>query len=266
MAQLESIADTGRCTYCLYRADWHQGVVGIVASRIKDRYHRPTIVFARAANGELRGSGRAITGFHLRDALDLVSKRLPGAILRFGGHAYAAGMSLREDALDAFTEAFERVGSEWLDAASLNRTLETDGALSADDLTLSLAAELGDRVWGQGFPAPTFDGEFTVEDQRAVGEKHMKLVLTQSGKRFNAMLFNANERLPARLRVAYRPEVNHFNGLDSLCLIVEHWARTCSPKAAREFAWMRHMRAKWTKSSARTFVGGPKLPFANNCF
>jgi single-stranded-DNA-specific exonuclease len=223
MTQLENMAHGGKSTLCLYRPEWHQGVVGIVASRIKDRYHRPTVVFARAASGELRGSGRAITGFHLRDALDLVAKRLPGAILRFGGHAYAAGLSLREGALDAFSEAFERVGREWLDPALLARTVETDGELTTGDLTLAFAQELAEQVWGQGFPAPVFEDHFIVEEQKTVANKHLRLVLVRDGKRFNAMLFNAEDRLPAQLRAVYRPEVNHFQGLESLCLVVEHW-------------------------------------------
>jgi single-stranded-DNA-specific exonuclease len=223
LIQLEAIVDDAKCTYCLYRAEWHQGVVGIVASRIKDRFHRPTIVFARAGNGELRGSGRAIAGFHLRDALDLVSKRVPGAITRFGGHAYAAGLSLREDSLDAFTEAFEQVGREWLAPASLARILETDGELPAPELTLALAETLAAQVWGQGFPSPMFDDEFAVSSQRTVATKHLKLLLERDGRRFEAMLFNAEGPLPARVRMAYRPDINHYQGTASLCLIVEHW-------------------------------------------
>lgn len=224
LADLERGVDEGGCTLCLYRADWHQGVVGIVASRLKDRYHRPVIVFARAGGaGELRGSGRAIAGFHLRDALDLIAKRAPGLISRFGGHAYAAGLSLHETALDRFVDEFERVGREWLSPALLKRTIETDGALAAEELTLGLARSCGAYVWGQGFPAPAFDAEFTVTAQRVVGDKHLKLALALGERRFEAILFQQTGPLPPRIRAAYRPEVNHYEGLDSLQLVIEHW-------------------------------------------
>ncbi len=224
LADLERGVDEDGCTLCLYRADWHQGVVGIVASRLKDRYHRPVIVFARAGGaGELRGSGRAIAGFHLRDALDLIAKRAPGLISRFGGHAYAAGLSLHETALDRFVDEFERVGREWLSPALLKRTIETDGALAAEELTLGLARSCAAYVWGQGFPAPAFDAEFTVTAQRVVGDKHLKLALALGERRFEAILFQQTGPLPPRIRAAYRPEVNHYEGLDSLQLVIEHW-------------------------------------------
>lgn len=224
LADLERGVDEDGCTLCLYRADWHQGVVGIVASRLKDRYHRPVIVFARAGGaGELRGSGRAIAGFHLRDALDLIAKRAPGLISRFGGHAYAAGLSLHETALDRFVDEFERVGREWLSPALLKRTIETDGALAADELTLGLARSCAAYVWGQGFPAPAFDAEFTVTAQRVVGDKHLKVALALGERRFEAILFQQTGPLPVRIRAAYRPEVNHYEGLDSLQLVIEHW-------------------------------------------
>ena len=224
LADMECAVDEEACTLCLYRAEWHQGVVGIVASRLKDRYHRPVIVFAPAGSvGELRGSGRAIAGFHLRDALDLVAKRAPGTISRFGGHAYAAGLSLHERALPRFIDEFERVGREWLSPALLKRTIETDGALSAGELTLGLAQSCAAHVWGQGFPPPAFDAEFTVTAQRVVGEKHLKLALSIDERRFDAIVFQQTEPLPPRIRAAYRPEVNHYQGVDSLQLVVEHW-------------------------------------------
>lgn len=224
LADLECGIDDRACTLCLYRAEWHQGVVGIVASRLKDRYHRPVVVFARAGDGgELRGSGRAIAGFHLRDALDLVAKRAPGTIKRFGGHAYAAGLSLDETELPRFIAEFERVGREWLAPALLERTIETDGALAVDELTLALAQSCASHVWGQGFPAPAFDAEFDVAAQRIVGEKHLKLGLTLGGRRFEAIVFQQTGPLPPRIWAAYRPEVNHYQGLDSLQLVIEHW-------------------------------------------
>jgi single-stranded-DNA-specific exonuclease len=220
---LDAPVDVGASTLCLYRREWHQGVVGVVASRLKDRYHRPTIVFAHAGNGELRGSGRAIAGFHLRDALDLVAKRSPGMISRFGGHAFAAGLSLPEAELVRFTEAFERVGKEWLTVAQLQRRIETDGALAPDDLTLALAQDFESSVWGQGFPRPSFDNEFKVTSQRMVGEKHLKLALALGDKDFDAILFNQTDALPRRIRAAYHPEAHRYQGLVSLQLVIDYW-------------------------------------------
>jgi single-stranded-DNA-specific exonuclease len=210
-------------TLCVYRPEWHQGVVGIVASRLKDRFHRPTIVFARASDGTLRGSGRAISGFHLRDALDLVAKRAPGTIDRFGGHAFAAGLTLAEAALPRFSAEFERVARDWLSPAALLRTLETDGDLADAELTLGLARDIGAQVWGQGFPAPLFDGEFGVLEQTVVGGKHLRLTISGSGTRLNAIVFNETGVLPVRIRAAYRPEVNHFQDLESLQIVIESW-------------------------------------------
>ena len=222
-AQLDDPSAGDAYTLCLYRPEWHQGVIGIVASRLKDRFHRPTIVFARSNDGQLRGSGRAIPGFHLRDALDLIAKRAPGTIARFGGHAYAAGLSMPEAALPRFAEAFERVAREWLTLAALRRTIETDGVLPHEALTLALAQDIGRRVWGQGFPAPAFDDEFTVVQQRLLGKRSLKLVLARGGKQFDAILFDAPDTVPGRIRAAYRPDINHYQGLMSLQLTVEHW-------------------------------------------
>jgi single-stranded-DNA-specific exonuclease len=194
-----------------------------VASRLKDRYHRPAIVFARAANGELRGSGRSIAGFHLRDALDTVTKRAPGIIQRFGGHAFAAGLTIEESALPDFSAAFEGIARALLTPAHLRRAVETDGPLGSGDLTFDLARTLGDRVWGHGFAAPTFDDRFAVSAQRVVGDKHLKLSLERGGERFDAIAFNQTGPLPARIHAAYRPDVNEWNGLQSLQLVVEHW-------------------------------------------
>jgi single-stranded-DNA-specific exonuclease len=223
LAGLDVATDTGSCSICLYRPEWHPGVVGILASRLKDRFHRPAVVFARAAGGELRGSGRAIAGFHLRDALDLVSKRAPGTISRFGGHAFAAGLSLPEPALERFALEFERVCSEWLSPASRERLFETDGALPAAELNIGLARDLSACVWGQGFAAPAFDDAFSVGDQRRVGEQHLKLVLTRDNHRFDAIAFNVPDALPSHIHAAYRPDVNTYQGLLGLQLIVEHW-------------------------------------------
>ena len=199
------------------------GVVGVVASRLKDRFHRPVIVFAPGGEGELRGSGRTIAGFHLRDALDLISKRAPGSITRFGGHAFAAGLTLPVAELPRFAAEFERVGREWLSLAALQRTIETDGELDTGDLTLKLAQDLGVGVWGQGFPAPTFEGCFGVAEQRRVGDKHTRLVLTAGRRRLEAIVFNQCGPFPESIRAVYRPEINHYRGLDSLQLMIESW-------------------------------------------
>jgi len=214
-------------TLCLFQPDWHQGVVGIVASRLKDRYHRPAVVFARGKGGELKGSGRSIPGFHLRDALDLVSKRAPGVIARFGGHAYAAGLSLAEPDLPRFAAAFETVAREALTADDLARVQPSDGGLEPGEVTLELAQALAAEVWGQGFPAPAFDDVFEVTEQRTVGGKHSKLVLQRQGDeaplRFAAILFDHVDSLPTTIRAVYRPDPNEWNGTVALQLVVEHW-------------------------------------------
>ncbi len=210
-------------TVCLYRPGWHQGVVGIVAARLKDRLHRPAIVFAHGPGGELRGSGRSIAGFHLRDALDLVAKQAPGTIERFGGHAYAAGLTLNTGALPRFAAAFEAVARALLSDAELARTVETDGALATGELSLALATTLGDGVWGQGFPAPTFDDVFDVATQRVVGGRHLRLELFRGEERFDAILFRQAEPLPPRIHAAFRLNVNAWNGRETVELVVVHW-------------------------------------------
>jgi single-stranded-DNA-specific exonuclease len=215
--------DANAYTLCVHRAQWHQGVIGIVASRLKDRYHRPVIVFARTGEHELKGSGRSISGFHLRDALDLVSKRVPDAITRFGGHAFAAGLSLADDALPHFAAAFEAVARETLSEAQLRRAHESDGTLEQGELTLDLGSELHERVWGQGFPAPAFDAVFDVVDQRSVGDGHAKLALARGSERFVAIAFRTPATMPARIHALFRPEVHHWNGLSSLELVIDYW-------------------------------------------
>jgi single-stranded-DNA-specific exonuclease len=211
-----------------FHPEWHQGVVGIVASRLKDRLHRPVICFARGEGGELKGSGRSIPGLHLRDCLDLVSKRAPGLIRRFGGHAQAAGLTIGEADLPRFGEGFEQALGEMLPAEARTRTLETDGSLEPVHFTLEVARMLESQIWGQGFPQPLFCDTFAVETQRVVGERHLKLRLEKDGRRHEAMYFNALERgaqAPVsrpRVRAAYRLGVNEFNGLRSVQINVEH--------------------------------------------
>ncbi len=212
-AALAGIGEAPGAAMTLFQPGWHQGVVGLIASRMRERVHRPTVCFARGNGGELRGSGRSIPGFHLRDALDLVAKRAPGLILRFGGHAQAAGLTIREKDLERFTAAFEQVAESLLTEEARLRVVETDGALEAGYHSLDVAQMLEEQIWGQGFPPPLFCDSFLVEDQRVVGERHLKLRLTRDGQRVEAMRFNSLEPLPRRVRAAYRLGVNEFNGL-----------------------------------------------------
>jgi single-stranded-DNA-specific exonuclease len=220
-AAADAVADAPGPALAFFDPSWHQGVVGILASRLRERLHRPVFCFARANGDELRGSGRSIPGFHLRDCLDLVAKRAPGLILRFGGHAQAAGLTLREGALERFRATLAAVAGETMPREALTRTVETDGALAPEELSLRLAQELESRIWGQGFPQPLFCDTFALESQRVVGEKHTKLRLLKDGRRLEAMRFNSLEPLPARFRAAYRLSVNEYNGLQSVQINVE---------------------------------------------
>jgi single-stranded-DNA-specific exonuclease len=206
----------------LYDERWHQGVVGLLAGRLKDRHHRPVVVLAPAGGGELRGSGRSIPGLHLRDALDLVSKRAPGLLLRFGGHAAAAGLSLRAADAERFRAAFDAAVREMLDPAALARTVETDGPLEPQYASLDIARMLGQEVWGQGFPQPIFADEFAVESQRLVGERHLRLRLAREGRRYDAIVFRREEPVPPRIRAAYGLAIDEWNGAQGLELRVEH--------------------------------------------
>ncbi|MCB1940939.1 MAG: single-stranded-DNA-specific exonuclease RecJ, partial [Candidatus Accumulibacter sp.] len=208
----------------LFDADWHQGVVGIVAARIKDRLHRPVFAFARGepGGGELKGSGRSIAGLHLRDALDLLGKRAPGLLLRFGGHAMAAGVTIREDALPRFRELFAQVAEELLAPADRTRTLETDGSLESAYCSLATARLLEAEVWGQGFPAPLFEDQFVVESQRILKEKHLKLRLRKGVQRLDAIQFNFDRAPGDTIRAAYRLAINDFNGVQTPQLMIEH--------------------------------------------
>ena len=208
-------------TICLYRDDWHQGVIGLVASRVKERFHRPTIVFARANDGELRGSGRSIEGVHLRDTLDLVTKRAPTLVSRFGGHAMAAGLTMPLASYDGFASAFEDATRTSCDAALFERATVTDGPLAASELVLSLIESIDAHVWGQGFPAPLFDNEFTVIEQRLVKNRHLKLTLDLDGRRFEGMWFQRTEQLPRSVRLAYRPMLEEHMGMRRLQLVIE---------------------------------------------
>ena len=227
---------------CLFDATWHQGVIGILASRIKERLHRPVIAFAVGADDELKGSARSVPGLHIRDALEAVATRHPGLITKFGGHAMAAGLTLKHAHLDAFSAAFDEEVRRHLPAAAMQGIVETDGALSADDLCLEFAEALRNAgPWGQGFPEPVFDGLFEVVSQRLLGEKHLKLVLRTPGqsKVIDAIQFNAikNDAAPnasspagaqdlphagAKLRVAYKLDINEYRGERNIQLIIVH--------------------------------------------
>ncbi|MEN9315841.1 MAG: hypothetical protein RIS35_2234 [Pseudomonadota bacterium] len=224
----EALADVGsigeeRRTITVFRDGWHEGVIGLVASRLKERHHRPAVAFA-PASGEpemLRGSGRSIPGIHLRDVLDLVSKRDPSLIVRFGGHAMAAGMTLRREGLERFREAFEAAIVETTDEGLFARSIVTDGSLDPTHWQLRLVDELERGVWGQGFPPPLFCDEFDVVGQRLVKERHLKLDLRLRGQRIDAIAFGRIDPLPPRARLAYRIATNDYGGTRSLQLIVE---------------------------------------------
>ncbi len=213
---------------CVFDPDFHEGVVGIVAAKLKDLHHRPTFVFApsQAAGKEheLKGSGRSIPGFHLRDALDLVAKRHPGVLLRFGGHAMAAGCTLEEDNLATFEEALQQVAQEWLDEATLQRRLETDGPLLPEYRRPELADTLAREVWGQGFAPPTFSEKIEVLGQRLVGEKHLALKLRHHGEPVDGIWFGRVDPLPAIAHLAFRLEADEWQGNKRVRFVVEGMA------------------------------------------
>ena len=213
---------------CLYDAGWHQGVTGILAARMRERTHRPVIAFAPSGEGEIKGSARSVPGLHVRDTLDAVAAHNPGLVRRFGGHAMAAGLSLRSSDFDAFALAFATEVRTRLDERDLVGELLTDGRLSADDMTLEVAELLrGAGPWGQGFPEPLFEGEFAVASARVVGERHLKLSLAADDRApLPAIAFNIGDlkRAPrgGRVRAAYRLDVNEYRGQRELQLRVEH--------------------------------------------
>jgi single-stranded-DNA-specific exonuclease len=222
LALLDSFNPKDSTTISVFDASWHQGVIGIVASRLKDKYYRPTITFAPAGDGMIKGSGRSIAGFHLRDALDLVSKHAPTLIDKFGGHAMAAGLTIRADAFDAFAQAFEQVGRTWLNVQQLERVVETDGALEDAYFTTQFIELIDAQVWGQGFAPPVFCDEFKVVNQRVLKERHLKLLLEKDGRNYDAIWFGHSDALPAKAKVAYRLDANEYNGVTRVQLMVEH--------------------------------------------
>jgi len=209
-------------TVAIYHPDWHQGVVGLVASRLKEAYWRPTIAFAPGDNSTLRGSGRSIPEVHLRDALDLVSKRHPGMILKFGGHAMAAGLTLASTAYEQFIPAFDQAVRTLTGKDDFEPVIETDGSLDASQANIQVAELLQTEIWGAGFPPPVFCDDFMVVHQRLLKDKHLKMVLQRSEQRYDAIWFNHNQLLPATITAAYRLDVNRWQGRVSTQLILEH--------------------------------------------
>ena len=226
---MDLTAETADVGLCLYNPDWHQGVIGILASRVKEQFHRPVIAFADASEEEIKGSARSIPGFHIRDALDIVAKRHPELLQKFGGHAMAAGLSLQKKDLPAFSEAFNEVATQQLNADALHAELQTDGALVASECSMELAYSLNQAgPWGQGFLQPVFEGEFIITQQRLVGEKHLKLQLVdeQSGQSHDAIAFFIDLEVwpneAKRVKLVYKLDINRFRGNESLQLMVEY--------------------------------------------
>jgi single-stranded-DNA-specific exonuclease len=223
MAGLDAIDPGRRASLTLFQPEWHQGVIGILAGRIKEKFHRPTIAFARGNDGEIKGSGRSIPGLHLRDALDLVTKQAPDLILRFGGHAMAAGLTIRETDLPRFEAIFENVVQSLIDPADLTRRLETDGALEDSLYNLETARLLEREIWGQGFAPPVFDDTFRVENQRILKDKHLKLQLKKGNTRIDAIQFNHADPAAPNIHAAFRLAVNEYNGVAGIQLMLEHF-------------------------------------------
>lgn len=224
---LDHIDVGNRASLTLFDATWHQGVIGILAGRVKEKFHRPTFAFARGGDGEngqeLKASGRSIPGLHLRDALDLVAKRHPDLLIRFGGHAAAAGLTLNESRLGEFENAFEKVCRELIQPSQLTRTLETDGPLETGYYSVDTARLMQQEIWGQTFPPPIFDDSFQVINQRILKEKHLKLKLKKGDRSFDAIQFNNAETAPTNIRAAFRLDINEWNGTETVQLMLEHF-------------------------------------------
>jgi single-stranded-DNA-specific exonuclease len=215
-------AQPNSAVVCVFDERWHQGVVGIVASRLKEQFYRPALAFAPGDAGEIRGSGRSIPDVHLRDILDLVSKRQPGLINKFGGHAMAAGLSIAHKDYDQFVLAFNQAVIDFTGKSRFEAVIETDGTLESGFANAQVAQMLEEQVWGSGFPTPLFVDEFTVDQQRLLHDKHLKLTLTRDRQRFEAIWFGHSETVGDRVRVVYRLATNHWNSMVTAQLIIEH--------------------------------------------
>ena len=225
LADCPSALPAEQTTLCVYRDSFHQGVVGIVASRLKEKFYRPVFVFAPDDDGNYRGSGRSIAGVHLRDVLDAISKRAPEIIIKFGGHAMAAGLTLRSGSLKTFGDLFEDIVRSQVNEDTLSQTFLTDGSLKASDITLANAQLINAQIWGQGFPPPSFADTFQVIRQQSMGadKKHTKAWLAKEGQEFEAMFWRCEDTLPRNIRVVYRPTVNEWKGNTELQLYVDYW-------------------------------------------
>ena len=225
LADCPSALPSEQTTLCVYRDSFHQGVVGIVASRLKEKFYRPVFVFAPDDDGNYRGSGRSIAGVHLRDVLDAISKHAPEIIIKFGGHAMAAGLTLRSGSLKTFGDLFEDIVRSQVNEDTLSQTFLTDGSLKASDITLANAQLINAQIWGQGFPPPSFADTFQVLRQQSMGadKKHTKAWLTKEGQEFEAMFWRCEDTLPRDIRVVYRPTVNEWRGNTELQLYVDYW-------------------------------------------
>ena len=221
--QLPDIKENNNYTISVLGGDWHEGVIDIVAGRLKEQFYRPTIAFAPADNGFCKGSGRSIDSLHLRDALDLTAKRYPDLIVKFGGHAMAAGLTIRQNDFARFQVAFESVVADLLHQDDLIKEYRTDGGLEADTITLDTARQLEQHIWGQGFAPPVFCDEFRVLAQKTVGENHSKLLIEKDGKTLDAMLFRDTTRLPEKVRLVYRLGVNMWQNKEELQIVIEYW-------------------------------------------
>ncbi len=225
LADCPNALPSEQTTLCVYRDSFHQGVVGIVASRLKEKFYRPVFVFAPDDDGNYRGSGRSIAGVHLRDVLDAISKRAPEIIIKFGGHAMAAGLTLRSGSLKTFGDLFEDIVRSQVNEDTLSQTFLTDGSLKASDITLANAQLINAQIWGQGFPPPSFADTFQVVRQQSMGadKKHTKAWLAKEGQEFEAMFWRCEDTLPRDIRAVYRPTVNEWRGNTELQLYVDYW-------------------------------------------
>lgn len=223
--ELAAEQEEGLRTAVVHHPDWHQGVIGIVAGRVKELVWRPTFALADGTDGEHKGSGRSIPGFHLRDALDIVDRRHPGLMLKFGGHAMAAGLTLRPGGIEEFRGAFEEVGKEFITENMMNQVLETDGGMDASEMTLNNVDVLSRQVWGQGFPEPSFVDDFDILECREIGGgKHLKLKLGKQGKSFDAVKFRHEAGvITGRIRAVYKLSSNEYRGETTLQLLIDHF-------------------------------------------
>ena len=225
LADCPSALPREQTTLCMYRDSFHQGVVGIVASRLKEKFYRPVFVFAPDDDGNYRGSGRSIAGVHLRDVLDAISKRAPDIIIKFGGHAMAAGLTLRSGSLKIFGDLFEDIVRSQVNEDTLSQTFLTDGSLKASDITLANAQLINAQIWGQGFPPPSFADTFQVIRQQSMGadKKHTKAWLAKEGQEFEAMFWRCSEDIPEYIRTVYRPVANEWRNNLELQLYIDYW-------------------------------------------